>query len=293
MIQTILGAIPMDDASTKVTNALEFSQERERFPAQESSFSKGLFRYYYDLILYLVRRDFMLRTKGSVLGVLWILVMPVMQLLTLVFVFKKIIPLNIDSYPAYVFTGLLPWTWFSSGLSSAGGIFVTNRDLVRHPNFEPSVLIIVNLLSTLLIYLLEIPLVFAVLLAYGHSLSWVLFLLPLFIVVQGIFIAGLTLMISTWNVFYRDVQQMVTITLTLLFWITPVFYRTHEIGKEYKFLIDFNPIAILIDCHRRVLFYAQQPQWGFFLYCLAISVCIAFLGYVIHKRQLNDVIDTV
>jgi lipopolysaccharide transport system permease protein len=284
----------MGEASTKVTEQLEFAPEKaDRLAGQEAPFSKGLIRYYRDVIWHLVQRDFALRYKGSFLGVIWILVVPLMQLLTLVFVFRKVIPLNIDSYPAYVFTALVPWTWFSSCLNSAGGLFVTNRDLVRHPNFHPVILIFVNILSSLFLYLVELPLVFALLLAYGRSLDWVLLFLPLLIVVQGIFIAGLSFLIATWNVFYRDVQQMTNIVVTLFFWLTPVFYRPNAIDKKYQFLFDYNPLAILITSHRRILFYGEAPHWPSLLYCLCIAIVLSRLGYVIYKRQLNNVIDAI
>ena len=76
--------------------------------------------YRLDLILHLVWRDFVLRYKGSVLGVLWYLLPPLTQLLVLVFLFGRVVPLNIEAYPAFVFCGLLPWTWFGTCLGSAG-----------------------------------------------------------------------------------------------------------------------------------------------------------------------------
>jgi lipopolysaccharide transport system permease protein len=76
--------------------------------------------YRIDLIRHLVWRDFVLRYKGSVLGVLWYLLPPLAQLLVLVFLFGRVVPLNIEAYPAFVFCGLLPWTWFSTCLNSGG-----------------------------------------------------------------------------------------------------------------------------------------------------------------------------
>src|SRR5262245_44374686 len=94
--------------------------------------------YQVDLMGHLVWRDFSLRYKRSALGVLWSLVSPLSQLLVLVFLFQAVVPLNIDAYPAFVFCALLPWSWFSTGIGSACGLFMVNRDLVRHPNFAPA-----------------------------------------------------------------------------------------------------------------------------------------------------------
>jgi homopolymeric O-antigen transport system permease protein len=251
------------------------------------------FRYYLELLWHLVKRDFTLRYKGSVLGAMWLLVVPLMQLLTLVFVFKRVIPLEIDSYPAFVFTALLPWAWFSNSLSSAGGLFVSNRDLVRRPNFPPFILVTVNTISNLILYLAVLPLVFLMLFTYGHKLAWPMLLFPLFLLVESILIQGLALMIASWNVFYRDVQQITSVLTSLLFWITPIFYRDHAVDQKYQFLFNINPMAGLVKGYRDILFYSRAPEWGPFLYAVVFSIVAAILGYIVYTRQLDEIFDAL
>jgi len=284
------GTVSVADESATSISAHEVNRDNPELGFSPDTTS---FRYYRDLTLHLVHRDFVLRYKGSVLGALWVLVVPLMQLLTLVFVFKKVVPLNIDSYPAFVFTALLPWTWFSHSVGGAGVLFVNNRDLMRRPNFPPMVLVVVNAVSNLLLYLTILPLVFVMLLAYGHHLSWTVFLFPFFILVQSILILGLSLMIATWNVFYRDVQQITGVALTLLFWITPVFYVSHAVDQRYQFLFDANPMAALIKGYRDILFYSHPPEWSSLLIATVVSLVIGSLGYFIYRRQLSSVIDTL
>src|SRR5689334_23281605 len=91
-----------------------------------------------DLLSHLVWREFTLRYKRSALGILWSLVQPLAQLVVLGFLFQRVVPLNIQAYPAFIFSALLPWTWFSSAISGSCGLFIGNRDLVRRPNFAPA-----------------------------------------------------------------------------------------------------------------------------------------------------------
>ncbi len=258
-----------------------------------SSRNSRSYRYYFDLILNLVKRDFTLRYKGSLFGILWILVVPLMQLLTLVFVFKRVIPLDIEGYPAFVFTALLPWTWFSQSLNSAGAGFIGNKDLVRHPNFSPIILIIVNTLTNLLLYLTVLPLMFVMLLAYGHRLGWPVLYFPVFLLLESILIVGLSLVIATWNVFYRDIQQITSMLLSILFWLTPVFYRSHTVDQEYQFLFDVNPMAVLIQGYRDILFYSQPPDWTGLVRAAVVSLAIGILGYAVYRRQLHNVFDAL
>ena len=249
--------------------------------------------YQADLIWHLTRRNFLLRYKGSFLGILWSLFVPLSQLLVLVFVFGKVVPLKIEAYPAFVFTALLPWSWFSNSLSSAGSLFISNRDLVRKPNFEPAILVIVDVLANLLPYLVFLPVLLAMLLAYSRDITLSLLALPLLIMIQAVLTTGLALIIGTLNVFYRDIQHIVTITLMLLFYLTPVFYGSQSIKKSYHVIFGLNPVAILIDNYRAVLFYGQPPQWCYLFSVGIISVVLCGIGYLVYRGRLHEVIDII
>jgi lipopolysaccharide transport system permease protein len=249
--------------------------------------------HYIDLVTHLVKRNFILRYKGSAIGVLWSLMLPLCQLLILVFVFRKVVPLKIEDYPAFVFTALLPWIWFGSCMSSAGGLFTGNRDLIRKPNFSPSTLVIVDTLANLLPYLLFMPVLFVMLFIYNRPVTSALLYLPLLIVIQGILTAGLGLIIATLNVFYRDVQYIISVSLMLLFYITPVFYRSQAMADNYRIVFKVNPLAVLLDSYRAILFYGKTPEWSSLLLVGIASFTICFAGYLIYNRQLHEIIDTI
>jgi len=251
------------------------------------------FNYYSDLIFHLVRRDFSLRYKRSVLGVLWSLLLPLAQLLVLVFLFQKVVPLRIDAYPAFVFSALLPWTWFSTCLGSAGSLFIGNRDLMRRPNFEPSTLIIVNTLSNLLLYLVSLPILFIVLTLYNRTMTPALMIFPLLILIQSVLIIGLGMITATLNVFYSDIQQIVSVLIMLLFYVTPVFYNPNGISESYRILYNLNPIAVLIQSYRAIFFYGTTPDLCPLAVAGVISALVCGLGYFIYGRQLHNVIDAI
>lgn len=281
--------------SNVLPNAFPETQaaSEQEIPSRSKIRATNSLRYYMDLTWHLTQRDFILRYKGSVLGILWVIVIPLMQLMTLVFVFRSVVPLNIDSYPGFVFTALLPWTWFSNCLGTAGQLFTGNRDLIRKANFPPLILVLVNTLSNLLLYLIVLPLVFVTLLIYGHHLSWTLAFLPVLLLFEIILIAGFSMMIASWNVLYRDVQQVVGVLLTLLFWITPVFYKSHAVDQRYQFVFDANPVAALIKSYRDIMFYSNLPELRSFLFVVSASLIIGLLGYIVYRRKLHDVIDTL
>jgi len=269
------------------------SQTAHSFAEHGKSLNVRQLIYRYDLLRNLVWRDYSLRYKHSVLGLLWSLVLPLTQLLVLVFLFQAVVPLNIKAYPAFVFSAILPWSWFSTCLSSACNLFINNRDLIRHPNFSPASLTLINTLSNLIAFLVALPLLIIVLVAYGRPLTSALFLLPLLLLIQGILTAGLSLIIATWNAFYRDVQHIVVVALTLLFYLTPVFYRPEAVAAQYQIVYQLNPIAVLIKSYRAIFFEGVAPSADALLFTALASIAIFVLGYGIYNRRQHDIIDKI
>ena len=249
--------------------------------------------YHFDLLCHLVRCDFIVRYKGSVLGVLWSLMLPLAQLLVLVFLFQRVVPLDIDAYPAFVFSALVPWTWFSACLGSSGNLLVSNRGLVRRPNFAPATLIIVNTLSNMLNFIVVLPILIIMLILFDRGITLALLSLPLLILIQGILIVGLSLIISTLNVFYRDMQHIISILLMLLFYMTPIFYQPQAVGENFRILYTWNPLTVLIESYRAIFFYGIFPGLNSLLFTGATSVVVCSIGYFIYNRYLHEVIDTI
>jgi ABC-type polysaccharide/polyol phosphate export permease len=247
---------------------------------------------YLSLIWHLVERDFHLRHTGSALGVLWSLVVPLAQLAVLSFTFKSVIRVDIADYPAFVFSALLPWTWFSNSLSGAGHLFFSHRDLLRRPDFPPSALVIVNTLTHLITFFISLPLLFGLMVWYGRIVVWNPITFVLLLIIQGLLTVGLSFFIATWNVFYRDIAQLVGIVLSLLFFLTPIFYRP-IVASQYGEILAFNPMIPLINCYRAVFFEGTSPDLGSVTLIAGISLLVCGLGYRLYKRLLPEVVDAI
>jgi len=245
----------------------------------------------FDLIINLARRNFFLQFRGSFLGLLWALLLPLIQLMVFVFLFQRVVPLGIENYPAFVYTALLPWTWFNVSILSAGSLFLVHRDLVRRPNFKPSTLALVAALTNLLTYLVALPIVFVLLAISGRAITWTVLLLPLIMLIQAALIVGLSLFIATWNVFYRDVQHVTSIALMLLFYLTPVFYSLDKLKPQYRVPFMLNPMAGLVQAYRAVLYEGAVPDWSGLLVAGMVAVAALGIGYLSYRRQIHEVYD--
>ena len=246
-----------------------------------------------DLLLHLVWREFAVRYRRSAFGVLWSVVPTLIQLLTLVFLFKTVVPLGIDAYPAFVLSGLLPWAWFSNAVTSSSLLFNTHRDLVRRPNFPPSTLVIVNTLVELINYLVFLPALLGMLIFYDRVVTPALLFVPVLLMIQGLFIVGISLITASLNVMYGDVKYLVNLAIMPLFYLTPIFYQVQTVGEKYQTLFQWNPLAVLIQGYREILFYGHVPELGVLLLPAIASVALWGLGQVIYRRQLANLYDAL
>ena len=230
------------------------------------------------LIWHLVRR-FSLRYAGSVLGFFWSLVVPLSQLLMLVFVFSRVIPLNIANFPRlclYRPSSVELVQQFASSL---------RRDLHRSARFalspecspgDPQVL--VTVLAHLMTLLLSLPVLFWMLYWYDLDFPW-LFLpaFPLLILVQAPLTAGLSFIIATANVFYRDVSQLIGIVVTLLFFVTPIWYAVPP-KSDYAYLFEINPMSLIVQNYRLVLLDGRWLDWPSLMMASGMSVGMLAVG---------------
>jgi len=244
-----------------------------------------------DLILNLARRNFLLQFRGSLLGLLWAILLPIVQLIVFAFLFQRVVPLGINNYPVFVFTALLPWNWFSVSILSAGNLFIVHRDLVRRPNFTPSTLALVSALTNLLTYLAALPIVFVLVAMSGRAITWTVLLLPFIVLIQGTLIVGLSIFIAKWDGCHRDVQQITGVAIMLLFYLTPVFYSLERVGREYRIAFTLNPMAVLVQSYRAILYEGTVPDWSELLVASSVAVAALAIGYLSYRREIQEVYD--
>ncbi len=211
-----------------------------------------------DLVLHLVRRELASTHRNTLLGWLWPLLRQLAQLVVLVFLFSKVLNLRIQDYPVFVFTGLVAWTWFQTAMTAASYSVAANAHLVRQPRFATITLPLVAVAVPLFDVLMALPLLLVLLAAEGR-LDAAALLLPLLIVAQFAFMAGLALAVGAANVYVRDVQNVVAVALLLLFYLTPIFYGLKNVPPQFHWLLRANPLTAFVNADRAALFDGRVP----------------------------------
>lgn len=244
---------------------------------------------------HLAKRELDATHRLTVLGWAWPVLRQTFQLLILVFIFGDVINLNIPHFPVYVFSGLLAWTWFSTGVGNAATCLLDDRHLLFQPRFPGAVIPIVAVAVPLVDMVVALPLLL-VLAVFEEGLRWTAVLIPLVVVLQFTLMAGIAWFISSATVFLRDVPNIVTVTLQALFYMTPVFYRLHNISGKYTRILDLNPLTTIVQGYRALLLGGQaehMPDVRRWLYVVVVSLVLLWLGRAFFRRNQSVLVDSL
>ncbi len=209
----------------------------------------------------LVMRDFRVRYRNMSLGILWSLANPLIMMLVLTFVFKNVFPnSSVKNYPAFALIGLISYNFFSLAWSSSTTSLSYNAGLVKRVRMMREIIPIASVLAQSIHFLIQILLVLIFVVALGMypNREW-LWIVPI-LAVELVFVSGLALLCSAFDVYLRDTRYLVDSAVTVMFWLTPVFYPVELIPVRFRTAYELNPIAAVIVCLRRVLLDAKMPS---------------------------------
>ncbi len=254
------------------------------------------------LIQSLVARDLKARYRGSMLGFFWSFVNPLLLLTIYSFVFQYLLKNRVEAiqihgpYAVFMFTALLPWTWFQSSLNEATGSLISGGNLIKKVLFPAEVLPIVTVVANMVHFLLGLPILIGFMAYYGIVPDWAE--LPWFVAVVGVqllFTTALALLLSALAVHFRDVKDLVANLLTFWFFATPIiyFYGQPEF-IDYKFYFDLNPFTHLAISYQELLFF--QGPFGHKWWLIAMgagSIGLFLAAYWVFDRLRDSFAEAV
>lgn len=233
-------------------------------------------------------RDIKVRYKQAVMGFLWAIFMPMMAVLAGVLVKKAIAivsgkPMNLSGVIS-ISIKVLPWTFFISAIKFSVQSLVGNANLVTKIYFPKEVLPISSVLACLLDFLIA-SVTLSILLSIIHiGVSIHLIWIPIILIFLILFTTGLSLLLSSANLFFRDIKYIVEIILMFGIFFTPVFYEASMFGK-YKILLLLNPVASILESINTVVVLHKMPDIFWFSYAGISSVSFFVLGMTIFRKK--------
>lgn len=258
-------------------------QDRSTVPA-----ALPLFVRLRDLLLVLTQKELRVRYKSYTLGYFWSLLSPLVQAALFYFVFGLVMKSDIPNFQVHLIVSLFIWQWVSNSISTASMNFVGNAPLIKKVPFPHLLLVLVNNIQDLLHFLLCLPIIFGLLLWFHLTPSVNMILgIPLLILLQLLLTFSVSLIISTVNLFFRDLERIVALLLQFLFYGTPIVYSESAVPAQFQWVMQWNPFARLVIAWRSLLFDGAVPLQNIlllFVVTLPLFICALWFYKRLHWR---------
>ncbi|MBE7551502.1 MAG: ABC transporter permease [Anaerolineales bacterium] len=248
-----------------------------------------------DLLWAWTSRNIRARYQQSSLGWLWAVIQPAAQVTIFSLIFTLFVPVDTGNipYPVFSFVAVVPWTLLSASIIEMSQSLVVNMGLVTKIYFPREILPIAAMLARLMDFGVSVGLLIILMLFYQVSLVPAsLLFLPLILVIQLTLILGLGLASAAGNVFFRDVQSLLALTLQVWFYASPIIYPVTMVPEYLRPYYYLNPMAGVIEAYRDVLLNGQVPG-TYLIPAAAVSLVVFLIGYWFFKRvefQFADIV---
>lgn len=236
-----------------------------------------------------LKRNFLQRYKGSVLGILWSFILPLLMLAMYTFVFSVVFRAKFGNIPGdnrfafalIMFTGMSVYMIFQESVATSCSLIIGNPSYVKKVVFPLEILPFAQVITS---FLHGIPWFLLILLGVAilgepFHFNWTILLFPVTFIPLFLYSCGISFFVSSLSVYVRDLQYVVGVILQVFFFMSPVFYPMEQVPKEFRFILQFNPLSGMIEETRKLLIYGQLPDWKICLILLLISGIVFQMGY--------------
>jgi lipopolysaccharide transport system permease protein len=251
--------------------------------------------HYRELLLNLTARDLKIRYKQSALGIVWAILQPFGLMVVFSIIFSHFVRIKTSGipYPIFSYVALVPWTYFSNALTFGVSSLVSNSNLLTKIYFPRELFPLASLVATFVDFLVASSIFAAMLLYYHIGLTVEVLWLPVIILLQLAFTLGVLLILSTANVFFRDIRLVLPFLLQLWMYVTPIIYPLSVVPARYRIFFWLNPMTGIVDGFRRTIVQGQSPDLRLLGFTAGASLGLLIAGYSLFKRlemQFADVI---
>lgn len=260
---------------------------------------------YRGLLWALTARELKARYRASVLGFLWTFLNPLLNMGVYVLVFGVLMATPVARYPFFLFCGLIPWIFFSSSVAGGATSVSDRRDLLTKVRFPAQVLPATVVLTNLINFVLSLPLLLILGAFYEDLPSWHIVFVPIVLVIQTAFTLGITYLLSSLNVAFRDLQHIVVNLVQMFFFLTPVLWTIDTVGGVNRFgvvlsaqeaqdaMLFLNPLAAVISAWRDIFYLHRAPALEPLGAVALIALVLLWLSSGVFERRREEFAELV
>jgi len=240
-------------------------------------------------------RDIQVRYKQTLMGCIWVLLQPILEMVVLSIVFGDFFATTSDGipYPLFVFCGLLPWTAFSNSVMSATSSVIANTDIIKRVYFPRFMVPVASSFGKTVDFLIAFIVLMGMMVYYGYPITWDILLIPPILFFLFLTSAAVALFLSSLNAIYRDTALMLPYFLRIGMLLTPVIYPVRVLGQPWQLMVELNPLSGFIEAMRRILLHHQPPSYQHLIASCIGAVLLFLLGVIFFQRMERRFLDLI
>jgi ABC-2 type transport system permease protein/lipopolysaccharide transport system permease protein len=247
-----------------------------------------------ELVRVLAEREFQSRYKQTILGIIWALLTPVLLVLVFALFVNRAFDINTGDAPYILFAyiGLIPWNFFSFSLTRGGQSLVLDSGVINKVRCPREVFPLSGMASAGIDMFISLFVLGAMFIATGYELKTTVVWVPLILLLQLAFVAGIVMVFAILGVYFRDLYQAMPLLLQLGLLATPVAYGIEAIPEKWwSIYAAINPLAAIIESYRQTMLYGYAPPWELFVPAAAASAVWLIGGFVLFKKLEPGIAD--
>lgn len=251
------------------------------------------------LIKYLVQRQLASSYRSSYLGLVWTFLSPLIMVALFTLVFSEMLGLRFrevtgDSalnFGLFLYCGLLPYLAWAQALNQGVRVISRNRGLVESVIFPLEILPLTSVVTALIQSFLGVPALMLVLVLLEQRLEWTALLLPLVMVPQLLFTLGISYLMAIAGTYVPDISETLRGVVRATFFITPIIWPPERIPENFRFLVDYNPLAFLVEAYRNLILDGKLPDGMATFYFSLFALALFVVGFAAFNRVKHNFAD--
>jgi ABC-type polysaccharide/polyol phosphate export permease len=251
------------------------------------------------LAIYFIRSELSHTYRGSFLGVAWLILNPLLMITLYTIVFSEILGFKFGrgsgpvNFGLYLYCGLIPFSVFTDTVSQSVTTAKRNSGLVQRVVFPLEILPLSTAVTNFLTKLVGLGALVVVVALLEHKLQWTLLLLPLVMIPQMAFTLGLGSLVAVLGAYVPDVKETLRALLRALFFVTPIIWPPSIVPENYRFVVDYNPLAHLVEMYRDLVLRGDLPDWSALFWFSLLAAALLALGLWLFARNKGRFADLV
>lgn len=248
-----------------------------------------------ELLFIWLRYTIKARYTQTILGILWIVLMPLSLSLVMAFAIGLILRVQGPGVPqvAFLLAGVISFGFFQEDVQKSTGVIASKVQLIGKVYFPREILILLQLGEGIVDFVFKVLVLIVVDLIVGIPPNWMLVYLPIPVLTLILLTLGVMFFVSVWSMLIWDVPQLVGVIIRLLLYTSPVFFSLDRVPEKWRFLIAINPLTLVIEAFRDVVVYRVPPDMVSLFYPIVISLALTYTGYAYFKSKEGVLSDFV